>query len=229
MLDVLFGDPGQISERLLTSARHPGGDLHRLDWGRQVVRLRRPPRQHEARRHGARRPLPRPGVRRRRPDEVAASAPPAPRTAMPARCAPRRRASSSTREIYDRFRRDVDRAKVAALRIGNGLADGTDIGPVASPGGLDRHRGAGGRRGQARRTGDRRRPAQARGPGYFCEPTVLDRGHRRAASWPRVEPFGPMRVGRPFDDLRRRSGAPTACRSRWRATSSPATRPSCAG
>jgi succinate-semialdehyde dehydrogenase/glutarate-semialdehyde dehydrogenase len=98
--------------------------------------------------------------------------------------------------IYDRFVQTLT-SHVRALRIGNGLSDGTDIGPVTTPGRVEAiaslvedavNHGAqvtaGGQRGPA--------------PGYFWQPTVLT-GVTDECELARVEPFGPIATVTAFD------------------------------
>jgi succinate-semialdehyde dehydrogenase/glutarate-semialdehyde dehydrogenase len=99
--------------------------------------------------------------------------------------------------IYDRFVDTLTR-EVAALRIGNGLADGTDIGPVTTSARVDAIEALVNdavKHGAEVTTGGRRGP----GPGYFWEPTVLT-GVNDECELARVEPFGPIAWVRPFDD-----------------------------
>jgi succinate-semialdehyde dehydrogenase / glutarate-semialdehyde dehydrogenase len=98
--------------------------------------------------------------------------------------------------IYDEFTEVLGR-RVRELRTGNGLDDDTDVGPVVTPARLDaiealvndavKHGAeatAGGHRGA--------------GPGYFWEPTVLT-GINPDCELSRVEPFGPIAWVTPFD------------------------------
>jgi succinate-semialdehyde dehydrogenase/glutarate-semialdehyde dehydrogenase len=99
--------------------------------------------------------------------------------------------------IYDRFVDTLTR-EVAALRIGNGLADGTDIGPVTTSARVDAIEALVNdavKHGAEVTTGGRRGP----GPGYFWEPTVLT-GVNDECELARVEPFGPIAWVSPFDD-----------------------------
>jgi succinate-semialdehyde dehydrogenase / glutarate-semialdehyde dehydrogenase len=102
------------------------------------------------------------------------------------------------RSRYDEFV-SVLTQHVSALRLGNGLAETTDIGPVASARRLDAIEDLVADAvayGARPTTGGRRRP----GPGYFYEPTVLaDVGDQCKIS--RIEPFGPVATVAAFDDL----------------------------
>jgi succinate-semialdehyde dehydrogenase/glutarate-semialdehyde dehydrogenase len=89
--------------------------------------------------------------------------------------------------------------RVGALRLGNGFDDGTDIGPVASGKRLAavEHLVADAVRHGARVTvgGER-----LDGPGYFYRPTVLaDVGDDCEVA--AVEPFGPLATVAPYDDI----------------------------
>lgn len=100
--------------------------------------------------------------------------------------------------IYHRFV-DALTGKVSALRTGDGLADGTDVGPVATLGRVDAIEALVSdavKHGAEVTTGGRRGP----GPGYFWEPTVLT-GVNQECELSRVEPFGPIAWVSPFDDL----------------------------
>jgi succinate-semialdehyde dehydrogenase / glutarate-semialdehyde dehydrogenase len=102
------------------------------------------------------------------------------------------------RRIYGRFVEALT-AAVAALRVGNGMADGTDVGPVAGPRRIEAIAALiddATRHGAEVTTGGRRRG----GPGYFWEPTVLA-GVDDSCEISRVEPFGPVATVTPFDEL----------------------------
>ena len=196
VLGVLFGDPGQISERLLTSdviravtftgSTAVGRSLAAtaaLNMKRAVMEL------------GGHAPVV--VCADVDPHKVAASAAGAAyRNAGQVCTSPTR--FFVAREIYDDFVATLTE-RVGALRLGSGFDADTDIGPVASPRRLtaieelvDDARQHG-----ARVTvGGKRRP----GPGYFYEPTVLaDVTDDCKVS--RVEPFGPLATVAPFDDL----------------------------
>ncbi|MBW8638719.1 NAD-dependent succinate-semialdehyde dehydrogenase [Hoeflea sp. WL0058] len=102
------------------------------------------------------------------------------------------------REIYDRFAEAFSTA-ATGLRLGHGLEDGTQMGPLASARQLQRiemmtedARAQGGRV----LTGG----AALEGPGNFFAPTVVDQLPERAAIL-REEPFGPIAALIAFDDV----------------------------
>jgi succinate-semialdehyde dehydrogenase/glutarate-semialdehyde dehydrogenase len=102
------------------------------------------------------------------------------------------------RRIYDRFVESLT-AEVAALRVGNGLSEGTDVGPVAGPRRIEAIAALvddAVSRGAEVTTGGRRQA----GPGYFWEPTVLA-GVDETCEISRVEPFGPVATVTPFDEI----------------------------
>jgi succinate-semialdehyde dehydrogenase / glutarate-semialdehyde dehydrogenase len=102
------------------------------------------------------------------------------------------------RSVYDRFVASLTR-RVSALRVGNGLADNTDIGPVATPGRVDAIESLVGdavRHGAEVAVGGRRGPR----PGFFWEPTVLT-GVNDESELSRIEPFGPIATVAAFDDV----------------------------
>jgi succinate-semialdehyde dehydrogenase / glutarate-semialdehyde dehydrogenase len=102
------------------------------------------------------------------------------------------------RSRYDEFVSALTR-HVGSLRLGNGLAETTDMGPVASPRRLEAIQDLvddAVAHGARVTTGGQRRP----GRGYFYEPTVLaDVGDQCKIS--RIEPFGPVATVAAFDDL----------------------------
>ena len=65
VINLVYGVPAEISEYLIPHPDHPQGVVHRLGAGRQASQ-RAGGQPHEARHHGARRPLAGAGVRRRR-------------------------------------------------------------------------------------------------------------------------------------------------------------------
>jgi succinate-semialdehyde dehydrogenase / glutarate-semialdehyde dehydrogenase len=102
------------------------------------------------------------------------------------------------RSIYDQFVEALT-ASVAGLRVGDGLADDTDVGPVASRRRVEAIESLvcdAVQHGAEVTTGGRRRP----GTGFFWEPTVLvNVGDECRIS--QVEPFGPVATVAAFDDL----------------------------
>jgi succinate-semialdehyde dehydrogenase/glutarate-semialdehyde dehydrogenase len=195
VLSVLFGNPAQISGRLLTSPA-----IRALTFtgstgvGKSLASL--------AAAHMVRPVMELGGYS---PVVVCGDADPEAVAAAAARAAYRNAGqvcTSPTRfyvdaGLYDRFVDTLTR-KVAALRIGNGLADGTDVGPVRTPSRLDAIEALVNdavKHGAEVTTGGRRGP----GPGYFWEPTVLT-GVNDECELARVEPFGPIAWVRPFDD-----------------------------
>jgi succinate-semialdehyde dehydrogenase/glutarate-semialdehyde dehydrogenase len=196
VLGVLFGEPAQISERLLrsdviravtfTGSTAVGRSLAAtaaLNMKRAVMEL------------GGHAPV-----------VVCADADPVRVAAGAAKAAYRNAGQVCTsptrffvaRPIYAEFV-DALTERVGALRLGNGIDPDTDIGPVAGPRRLEaiEHLVADARGHGARvTTGGRRRP----GTGYFFEPTVLaDVTDACEVSW--VEPFGPLATVAPYDDL----------------------------
>jgi succinate-semialdehyde dehydrogenase/glutarate-semialdehyde dehydrogenase len=194
VLNVLFGHPAQISGRLLaspviraltfTGSTGVGKSLAALAAGNMI------------------RPVMELGGYA--PVLVCADADPEAVAAGAARAAYRNAGqvcTSPTRffvdaSIYDRFTAALT-GKVRALRTGNGLLDGTDVGPLTTQGRVEaieslvndavKHGAevtAGGQRGQ--------------GPGYFWEPTVLT-GVNEDCELARTEPFGPIATVTPFD------------------------------
>jgi succinate-semialdehyde dehydrogenase / glutarate-semialdehyde dehydrogenase len=115
------------------------------------------------------------------------------------------------RSIYDRFVEALT-ASVAALRIGNGLSDDTEVGPVASRQRIEAIESLVSdavQHGAKVTTGGRRRP----GPGFFWEPTVLANVADECRI-SQVEPFGPVATVTAFDDVesavQRANGVPYA-------------------
>jgi len=115
------------------------------------------------------------------------------------------------RRSYDSFVESLT-AHVAALRVGNGLSEGTDVGPLASQRrveAIERLIEDAVAHGAEVTTGGRRLP----GPGYFWAPTVLT-SVTEECEIARVEPFGPVTIVEPFDDaeaaIRRANSVPFA-------------------
>ena len=115
------------------------------------------------------------------------------------------------RSIYDRFVESLTRS-VGALRVGDGMSDDTDVGPVASRGRIEALESLicdAVQHGARVTTGGRRR----QGTGFFWEPTVLANvGDQCQIA--QVEPFGPVATVAAFDDLesavKRANGVPYA-------------------
>jgi succinate-semialdehyde dehydrogenase / glutarate-semialdehyde dehydrogenase len=102
------------------------------------------------------------------------------------------------RRIYDRFVESLT-GRVGALRVGSGLSDATDIGPVATLRRVEAIESLVGdavAHGAEVTTGGRRLP----GPGYFWEPTVLAAVNDECRI-SRVEPFGPLVTVAAFDTV----------------------------
>jgi succinate-semialdehyde dehydrogenase / glutarate-semialdehyde dehydrogenase len=194
VLNVLFGHPAQISGRLLTSpviraltftgSTGVGKSLASLAAANMV------------------RPVMELGGYA--PALVCADADPEAVAAGAARAAYRNAGqvcTSPTRffvhaSIYDRFVQSLT-SQVRALRVGNGLSDSTDIGPVATPGRVDAIESLVNdavKHGAQVTAGGQRGPA----PGYFWEPTVLT-GVNEECELARVEPFGPIATVSAFD------------------------------
>jgi succinate-semialdehyde dehydrogenase / glutarate-semialdehyde dehydrogenase len=196
VLNVVFGDPATISERLLTS------DVIRAVTftgstavGRSLASLAAANMKRAVMELGGHAPV-----------VVCADADPARVAAGAARAAYRNAGQICTsptrffvaRSIYVDFLTALTE-QVAALRLGNGFDANTDIGPVAGPRRLAaiEHLVADAQRHGARVTIGGRR---LEGVGYFFEPTVLaDVSEDCAVS--RVEPFGPLATVTPYDDL----------------------------
>ena len=195
VLNVLFGDPAQISRRLLTSpVTRALTFTGSTGVGKSLAAL--------AAAHMVRPVMELGGYS---PVVVCGDADPEAVAAGAARAAYRNAGqvcTSPTRffvdaRIYDRFVETLT-SKVAALRTGNGLDDGTDVGPVTTPGRLDAIEALvddAVKHGAEVTTGGRRGP----GPGYFWEPTVLT-GINDECELSRTEPFGPIAWVSPFDD-----------------------------
>ncbi len=102
------------------------------------------------------------------------------------------------RRSYDQFVESLTR-HVAALRVGNGLSAETDVGPLATARRLEaieRLIDDAVAHGAMIATGGRRLPC----PGYFWQPTVLTSVTDECAI-SRVEPFGPVTTVEPYDDV----------------------------
>jgi len=102
------------------------------------------------------------------------------------------------RRIYDRLIEAVSDL-ASKLVVGNGLDEGTQMGPVISQAQLDRVMGyieSGIAEGAEVTTGGRRRGDT----GFFIEPTILSRAPADARVV-REEIFGPVLSAMPFDDL----------------------------
>jgi succinate-semialdehyde dehydrogenase / glutarate-semialdehyde dehydrogenase len=196
VLNVVFGNPAQISEQLLTSpviraVTFTGSTAV----GKSLASLAAANMKRTVMELGGYAPV-----------LVCADAEPEAVAAGAARAAYRNAGQVCTsptrffvdRLIYDRFVESLT-SKVGALRLGNGLSDSTDVGPVATAARIEeierlvqdaRQHGA------EVTTGGRRR----RGPGYFWEPTVLA-GVTDECELSRVEPFGPLATVAAFDDV----------------------------
>ncbi|WP_448095737.1 NAD-dependent succinate-semialdehyde dehydrogenase [Luteibacter yeojuensis] len=102
------------------------------------------------------------------------------------------------REVYDTFAEQFVTA-TRKLKVGNGLMEGTQVGPLANARQLEKMEkliaDAVGR-GARILAGGKRIP----GPGYFFEPTVLADVPMEARVM-QEEPFGPIAILRPFDTL----------------------------
>ena len=195
VLNVLFGDPAQISARLLTSpVTRALTFTGSTSVGKSLAGL--------AAAHMVRPVMELGGYS---PVVVCGDADPEAVAAGAARAAYRNAGqvcTSPTRffvdaSIYDRFV-DTLTSKVSALRTGNGMDDGTDMGPVTTPGRVDAIEALVAdavKHGAEVTTGGRRGP----GPGYFWEPTVLT-GINEECELSRVEPFGPIAWVSPFND-----------------------------
>ena len=100
--------------------------------------------------------------------------------------------------VYDRFLETfVD--TVASLKVGDGMADGTQMGPVANArrlAALQEMTDDARSRGAVVETGGSPIP----GEGWFWSPTVLTSVPDDALA-ATTEPFGPLKTVRPFDDL----------------------------
>ncbi len=104
--------------------------------------------------------------------------------------------------VFDQFRDGFVR-RAEAIKVGNGLDDGTQMGPMANPRrpeAMDRLIGDAVARGGKLLTGGAR-PAAFRGsnPGYFYAPTVLAEVPLDAEIM-NEEPFGPVAILNPFKD-----------------------------
>lgn len=100
--------------------------------------------------------------------------------------------------IYDRFVREFS-ARAEALRVGDGTAPGTNMGPLANvrrPAAIENFVEDARRAGATVAAGGER----ADGNGYFFRPTVLT-DVPLTAKVMNEEPFGPIALVRPFKDL----------------------------
>jgi succinate-semialdehyde dehydrogenase/glutarate-semialdehyde dehydrogenase len=98
--------------------------------------------------------------------------------------------------IYDRFVESLT-SQVRALRVGNGLSEDTDIGPVTTPARVEAIEALvddAVKHGAQVTAGGHRGPE----PGYFWQPTVLT-GVNDECELSRVEPFGPIATVTAFD------------------------------
>ncbi len=101
-------------------------------------------------------------------------------------------------KIYDRFVEGFT-SRARALKVGNGLADGTQMGPLAHPRrieSMERLLGDARKSGAHFNTGGARIP----GSGYFWEPTVISAVSNDARIM-NEEPFGPVAIINPFPDF----------------------------
>jgi len=99
--------------------------------------------------------------------------------------------------VFERFVEGFA-ARARALKVGDGLADGTEMGPLIHPrraGTVEALIRDAERRGAEIRAGGRRKDP----PGYFYEPTVLA-GVGTDARIMNEEPFGPVAIINPFAD-----------------------------
>jgi succinate-semialdehyde dehydrogenase/glutarate-semialdehyde dehydrogenase len=209
VLNVVFGRPAQISEQLLTSP-----NIRAVTFtgstavGRELASLAAANMKRAVMELGGHAPVL--VCADADPDAVAAGAAVAAyRNAGQVCTSPTR--FFVDRSVYDRFV-DSLTSRVAALRVGSGLSEETDVGPVASARRLAVLAGLVGdavQHGAQVTTGGRRRP----GTGFFWEPTVLA-GVGDECQISRVEPFGPVTTIAAFDDvesaLRRANGVPYA-------------------
>lgn len=102
------------------------------------------------------------------------------------------------RSVYQRFR-DAFLGKTAALKAGSGLDDGVQVGPLIAERRVEEmQRFVDDAVGQGARLlcGGKRLP----GPGHFYAPTVLE-GAPASARVQREEPFGPIALLDPFDEV----------------------------
>jgi succinate-semialdehyde dehydrogenase/glutarate-semialdehyde dehydrogenase len=101
-------------------------------------------------------------------------------------------------KIYDRFVEGFT-SRARALKVGNGLADGTQMGPLAHPRRIESMERL---LGDARKSGARFNTGGARisGSGYFWEPTVISAVSNDARIM-NEEPFGPVAIINPFSDF----------------------------
>ena len=131
VLGLVYGNPAEISELPDPAPGDPQDHLHRLDPGGQAARRAGRP-AHEARHDGARRPRAGDRVRGRRHRARGQGRAAAPSSATRARSASRPRASWCTRASPNEFAPAL--AKHAqGLKVGDGLAEGTQMGPLANP------------------------------------------------------------------------------------------------
>jgi succinate-semialdehyde dehydrogenase/glutarate-semialdehyde dehydrogenase len=195
VLNVLFGDPAQISEQLLTSpviraVTFTGS----TGVGKSLAALAAAHMVRPVMELGGYSPVIVCGDAD--PEAVAtAAATAAYRNAGQVCTSPTRFFVDAS--VYDRFAATLTE-KVAALRTGDGLDDATQVGPVATPARVDAIEALvrdAVKHGAEVTAGGRRGP----GPGYFYEPTVLT-GVNDDCELTRVEPFGPIAWVSPFDD-----------------------------
>lgn len=195
VLNVLFGDPAQISRRLLTSpVTRALTFTGSTGVGKSLAALAAAHMVRPVMELGGYSPVVVCGDAD--PEAVAAGAASAAYRNAGQVC------TSPTRffvdaGIYDRFVETLT-SQVSALRTGNGMDAGTDMGPVTTPGRVDAIEALVAdavKHGAEVTTGGRRGP----GPGYFWEPTVLT-GINEECELSRVEPFGPIAWVSPFDD-----------------------------
>lgn len=196
VLNMIFGDPAQISDQLLDS-----GVIRAVTFtgstvvGRQLAAKAALTMKRAVMELGGHAPV-----------VVCADADPVRVAAGAARAAYRNAGqicTSPTRfivaaPVYDQFV-DALTTAVGQLRLGNGFDPDTEIGPMVGPRRLAaiEHLVKDAQEHGARVTvGGCRRP----GPGYFFEPTVLA-DVTDACEVSRVEPFGPLATVAPFDDL----------------------------
>ena len=219
VVQLVFGTPSEISEYLIP---HP--IIRKISFtgstpvGKQLRRPRRP--THEARHHGARRPRPRHRVRRRRHRRR--------HQAARRRQVPQRRpglrqphpASSSRRRSYDEFVEGMT-TYARALKVGDGLEPGTQMGPLANPrritaNGIPHRR----RRRQRRRSAHRRQAHRQQG--QLLRTHRHDRRQQGDARHERGALRPPRPSSPPSAASRTSSPKPTASPTALPATPSPA-------
>ena len=112
-------------------ADHPQAQLHRLHRGRQAP-AKLAADNMQAHHDGTRRPRPGAGVRRRRRRPGARHRGRPASTATPARSASRPTRFIVQEDVFERFR-DGFAERAAEVKVGDGLDEGTQMGPMANP------------------------------------------------------------------------------------------------